>query len=272
MSWAIGFSMLMAPALTADVHEGTELVQMCIPVVVGSGLDALGETVVEKGELMLRAFILSALGILDNTQPNHGLQPLALAHKAESVEIMGSRWYSKACNSDREACVLLDPMCARPKQKRIYTYLGGGGLSVASSWMTQGVVVRAKSWDEGVAALSSACTLLSAATPGPTVVLTPEFVTSDPDTRAGTDIFLDDANEVEAEAAQGDEPHCDRQQHIGPGVAFAALCTAQVAILATQAGIPAEHLSSNRNKTVEEAKGNLFRLARFFEHRWSTTS
>ena len=60
---------------------------------------------------------------------------------------MGSRWYSKACNSYREACVLLDPMRARPKQKRIYTYLGGGGLSVASSWMTQGVVVRAKSWD-----------------------------------------------------------------------------------------------------------------------------
>ena len=271
MSWAIRFAMLMAPALTADVHEGTELVQMCIPVVVGSGLDALGETVVEQGELMLRAFILIVLGILDITQPNHGLQPLALAHKAESVEIMGSRWYSKACNSDREACVLLDPMRARPKQKRIYTYLGGGGLSVASSWMTQGVVVRAKSWDEA-AAVSSACTLLSAATPGPTVVLTPEFVTSDPDTRAGTDIFLDDANEVEAEAAQGDAPHSDRQQQIGPGEDFAALCTAQVEILATQAGIPAEHLSSSRNNTVEEARGNLFKLARFFEHRWSTTS
>ena len=70
--------------------------------------------------------------------------------------------------------MLLDPMRARPKQKRIYTYLGGGGgLSVASSWMTQGVVVRAKSWDEA-AAVSSACPLLSAATPGPTVVLTPE--------------------------------------------------------------------------------------------------
>ena len=121
--------------------------------------------------------------------------------------------------------MLLDPMRARPKHKRIYTYLGSGGLSVASSWMTQGVVVRAKSWDEA-AAVSSACPLLSAATPGPTVVLTLESATSDPDTRAGADIFLDDANEVEAEAAQGDEPHSDRQQQIGPGVDFAALCTA----------------------------------------------
>ena len=100
----------------------------------------------------------------------------------------------------------------------------------------------------------------------------PEFVTSDPDTRAGTDIFLDDANGVEAEDAQGDAPHSDKQQKIGPGEDFAALCTAQVEIRATQAGIPAEHLSNNRNKTVEEAKGNLFRLARFFEHLWSTTS
>ena len=104
------------------------------------------------------------------------------------------------------------------------------------------------------------------------MVLTPEFVTSDPDTRAGTDIFLDDANEVEAEAAQGDAPHSDRQQQIGPGEDFAALCTAQVEILATQAGIPAEHLSSSRNNTVDEARENLFKLARFFEHWWSTTS
>jgi hypothetical protein len=162
-------------------------------------------------------------------------------------------------------------MRARPKQKRIYTYLGGGGLSVASSWMIQGVVVRAKPWDEA-ATVSSVCTLLSAATPGPTVVLTPEFVTSDPDTRAGTDIFLGDASEVGAEAAQREEPHSDREQQIGPGVDFAALCTDKVAILTTQAGIPAANLSSSYNKTVEEARGNLFRLARFFEHRWSTTS
>ena len=104
------------------------------------------------------------------------------------------------------------------------------------------------------------------------MVLTPEFVTSDPDTRVGTDIFLDDADEVEAEAAQGDAPHSDRQQQIGLGEDFAALCAAQVEILEKQAGIPAEHLSSSRNMTVEEARGNLFRLARFFEHRWSTTS
>ena len=104
------------------------------------------------------------------------------------------------------------------------------------------------------------------------MALTPEFVTSDPDTRAGTDIFLDDANEVEAEAAQGDAPHSDKQQQIGPGEDFAALCAAQVEILAKQAGIPAEHLSNNHNKTAEEAKDDLFRLARFFEHRWATTS
>ena len=173
---AMRFAMAMAPALTADVRKDTQLTQLCIPLITGKGLDSLGETVEVEGELMLRSFILVVKRILD--LENIKLVPKAVTHKAASAEILGERWFTKACRSDREASVLLNPDLSKPKQKRVYCYLGGGGLSEASTWLAQGVVVRAKSWDEA-AAVVAAVAVLTAGTPGKSVVLSSDFIATD---------------------------------------------------------------------------------------------
>jgi len=106
--------MTMVLALTADVRKETQLTQLCIPVLVASGLDVLGTTVAKEGELMLRAFILVVLHIIERNQEQlkvaaeSGLEPRAVLHKAEAVEINGQVWFCKACNSDREAGGLVD--------------------------------------------------------------------------------------------------------------------------------------------------------------------
>jgi hypothetical protein len=94
----------------------------------------------------------------------------ARTHKAESVEIPELRWYSKACRSDREAVGLIDPDRSGPKRIRVYCYLGGGGLTEASTNLAQGVVCRTKSW-ETAAVVCVAVSLITAAVPGPTVFL-----------------------------------------------------------------------------------------------------
>ena len=84
------FAMAMAPALTADVRQGTQLTQLCIPIMRCSGLDPLGETL-DRGERMLQAFALAAKRVLDSSS----LEPKAITHTAEAVEILGERWFFK---------------------------------------------------------------------------------------------------------------------------------------------------------------------------------
>ena len=86
------------------------------------------------------------------------------------MDILGLRWYSKACNSDREAVGLIDPDRSGPKRTRAYCYLGGGGLTEASTNLAQGVVCRTKSWETAVV-VCVAVSLITAAVPGPTVFL-----------------------------------------------------------------------------------------------------
>ena len=74
----------------------------------------------------------------------------ARTHKTESVDILGLRWYSKACRSDREAVGLIDPDRSGPKRTRVYCYLGHGSLTEASTNLAQGVVCRTKSWETAV--------------------------------------------------------------------------------------------------------------------------
>ncbi|MFM7982947.1 MAG: hypothetical protein ACKPKO_26845, partial [Candidatus Fonsibacter sp.] len=68
--------------------------------------------------------------------------PFARTHKVETVEILGERWFSKACNSDREAVGFLDPEIKGSNSAKLYCYLGGGGLSEGSTWHLQCVVVK----------------------------------------------------------------------------------------------------------------------------------
>ena len=94
----------------------------------------------------------------------------ARTRKAESVDILGLRWYSKACQSDREAVGLIDPDRSGPKRTKVYCYLAGGGLAEASTNLAQGVVCNTKIWETAVA-VRVAVSLLTAAVPGPTVFL-----------------------------------------------------------------------------------------------------
>jgi hypothetical protein len=136
--------------------------------------------VAEEGEVMLRALVrvIHRVTQMMDLEP---LEPFARTHKAETVEILGERWYSKACNSDREAVGLINPARSGPKRTEVYCYLGGGGLTEASTShanLAQGVVVKTKSWETAVA-VCVAVSLITAAVPGQTTFLENSFCATD---------------------------------------------------------------------------------------------
>ena len=65
-------------------------------------------------------------------------------------------------------------------------YIGAG----QSTWLAQGVAVRAKSWDEA-AAVCTAVSLLTMGVPGPTVFLEPKLITTDKEFMVTNDGILD---------------------------------------------------------------------------------
>ena len=93
---------------------------------------------------MLRALIIRVVQRVTQEMGLEPLEPFARTHKAETVEILGERWYSKACGSDREAVGLINPARSGPKRTEVYCYLGGGGLTEASTNLAQGVVCKTK--------------------------------------------------------------------------------------------------------------------------------
>jgi hypothetical protein len=175
---ALRFAMKIAPALAVDLHSDTEYTQLCIPVLTGPGLDDLGESIAEEGEVMLRAFVLVVHCVFITAFGDIGLSPFARTHKAEMVEVLGERWFSKACRSDREAVGLLDPNVKGSRSVQLYCYLGGGGLTEASTFLAQGVVVKAKTRKLAIA-VCIAVRVLTAAVPGPTAGLEEQFCTLD---------------------------------------------------------------------------------------------
>ena len=261
VDWALRFAMAMAPALTADVRQGTQLTQLCIPTMRCSGLDPLGETL-DRGERMLRAFVLAVKRVLDNSS----LEPKAITHKAETVEILGERWFSKACRSDREACALVNSTLPKSKQRRVYCYLGGGGLSEASTWLAQGVVVRAKSWDEA-AAVCTAVSLLTMGVPGPTVFLEPKFITTDKEFMVTNDGILD-LDTTGGDAATADDPATGTEGQLpNPVEELMMLYQVKLTLLAFEIGLPVEaHMphSPLQGKSVAEAQAYKEQVWRFF--------
>ena len=127
---------------------------------------------------MLRAFVLVVRAVFIDAFEDIGLIPFARTHKAEMVEVLGERWFSKACRSDREAVGLLDPNAKGSKRVQLHCYLGGGGLTEASTSLAQGVVVKAKTRKLAIA-VCIAVRVLTAAVPGPMVTLEEQFCTID---------------------------------------------------------------------------------------------
>jgi hypothetical protein len=261
VGWALRFAMAMAPALTADVHQGTQLTQLCIPIMRCNGLDPLGENLLDRGERMLRAFVL----VVKQALGEASLEPKAITHKAETVEILGERWFSKACRSDREASALVNSTLPKSKQRRVYCYLGGGGLSEASTWLAQGVVVRAKSWEEA-AAVCTAVSLLTMGVPGPTVFLEQKFITTDKEFMVTNDGILDlDTDTTGGDAATADDPAPDAQHPVEELVNF---YKTKLALLGAHIGLPPEAYnphSTCQDKSVEEAKELREKVWRFFD-------
>jgi hypothetical protein len=170
-NYAFRLAIKIAPAITVGLRTGNRHTQLCIPVLSCQGLDELGNKVVEEGEILLRAVMRVILHVLKEMNLNLDRHELfARTHKAESVEIPALRWYSKACRSDREAVGLIDPDRSGPKRTRVYCYLGGGGLTEASTNLAQGVVCRTKSWETAVV-VPVAASLFTVVVPGPTVFL-----------------------------------------------------------------------------------------------------
>jgi hypothetical protein len=257
LDYAIRFAMLIAPALTTSLSNDTHLTQLCIPVLMGKGLDSLGTNVVQEGELMLRAFIrvVSRVAIAMQHPDLRDLVPFARTHKAESVESEGERWYSKACRSDREAVGLLRPDVKGPKRTQVYCYLGGGGLTDASTShvdLAQGVVCRTKTWAAAVA-VCVATTLLTSAVPGPTVLLEPSFCTADCD---------DDLTVISGGVHDNDEyPEAEPFQETQNDVVgnFIAMYGLHLSKISKSIGLPTTPLE----KTPEDAKTALMKLRQF---------
>ena len=86
------------------------------------------------------------------------------AHKTEECRLAPEslRWWSRCCNSNREASILVAPDAAAKRKRQCYAYLGGGQLSVASTTLLHNIVVKVKTWHMG-ACVIAACTLLNRA-------------------------------------------------------------------------------------------------------------
>ena len=152
------------------------------------------------------------------------------------MEILGERWFSKACRSDREAVGLLDPNAKGSKQVQLYCYLGGGGLTEASTFLAQGVVVKAKTRKLALA-VCLAVRILTAAVPGPTAELEETFCTIDEEMHDD-----DDDDDMEPDASRPTE-----------GVAeFVSKYRGKVGWVCGMFGLPASLLLVDHS-TVEDA-------------------
>ena len=100
---------------------------------------------------MIRPFVSFAWAVYDALfveTASNWLQAV-FAHKTEEVHIQELHGWSRCCNSDREASILVAPDLAAKKKRQCYAYLGGGELSVASTTLLENIVVRVKSWEAG---------------------------------------------------------------------------------------------------------------------------
>ena len=115
---ALKLAMTIAPAITAHLQTHTRLPPRCILVVMCPGLDVLGTKVAEEMQVKLRAPIHAVHRIAQELGLYPCPKPFAQNHIAESAEILGERWYNKACHSDREAMGLISPLRSDPNRRR----------------------------------------------------------------------------------------------------------------------------------------------------------
>ena len=224
--------------------------QISVPTVdVPQLLQSFSDGTAIDGEPMIRSLLAVVWGLYEavcEPQNHEELIQVVHAHKTEDREIEGCRWWSRCCNSDREASILEAPAAAHRKKRRCYAYLGGGALSVASSTLLQNIVVKTKTRDMG-ACVIAACALLSQASQDEHRVRPCHemFI-------AAEDVAENDDNLIEILDSDEDEPGmpaatgADRVQYETPGLEFATLCETTLAKAAA-------HLGLNNNASAAEA-------------------
>jgi hypothetical protein len=151
------------------------------------------------GEPMLRSFLTVVWGLYEAVcTEREQLVQVVFAHKSEERLIEGLRWWSRCCNSDREASILEASEASHRKKRRCYAYLGGGQLSDGSSQLLQNIVVKTKTRHMG-ACVMAACTLLSRASEDGHIVRARHELFL-----AAADVAEDDDKLIEMEASDDD--------------------------------------------------------------------
>jgi hypothetical protein len=132
--------------------EGLQLSIPCIYLAGVPGWPHLGDSRVEEGEPMVRALVALSWVVRSATGET-SLRLMSKMHKAEAVNIAGSSWWSRSCNTDREATLLVTTTAVGAKGTHVYAYVGGGSLSAASSHLLQCIIVRTRNWESGAAVM-----------------------------------------------------------------------------------------------------------------------
>ena len=204
----LGFAV---PELVVSLCPGSQMVQLCIPILVDAGVEMFGIRD-DAVEVVFRSFIqvvnlVHKMVWRGDMSDGENLLPCVRMHKAEVRNVMGFDWWSKACSSDRQAVVLVDEARKRQKQQRIYMYLGGGSLSAESSQDMQGSVVRCKTWNLAIS-VALAVLVVTACSPGwHAVRLTKAAIVSGEEP---TDDFLHSDSEPEENAADASGEFVER--------------------------------------------------------------
>ena len=200
--------------------------QLSLPTVNAAGLAEFYCGAAVDGEPMIRSFVTFVWALYnatfqDEEESGPRLLQAVFAHKTEETHYGELHWWSRCCNSDREASILVAPDLAVKKKRQCYAYLGGGQLSVASTTLLENVVVRVKSWDVGACVVAAAALLSRVAEDGHRVV-----------PRADLWIAADDAAETEDQLAV----LLEEEEEADGGVAGAAAGAAEVAGAGAAAG------------------------------------
>lgn len=168
---------------------------------------------------MIRAFMTVVWALHEATADDKiRLIQTVHAHKTEECRFESLHWWSRSCNSDREASVIVAPDAAAKRKRQCYAYLGGGQLSVASTTLLHTIVVKVKTWHMG-ACVIAACTLLNRAS----------------DDRHRVVLAADDA--MDHRIVRGDEEVRIHRHHPVQASEFGAVCEAVTAKSAAAVGL-----------------------------------
>ena len=169
--------------------------QLSLPTVNAAGLAEFYCGAAVDGEPMIRSFVTFVWALYnatfqDEEESGPRLLQAVFAHKTEETHYGELHWWSRCCNSDREASILVAPDLAAKKKRQCYAYLGGGQLSSGSTTLLENIVVKVKSWEVGACAVAAAALLSRAAEDGHRV-----------EPRADLWLAADDAAETEDKLA-----------------------------------------------------------------------